>query len=193
MLTPTHTWADLSGRTDWITTYSGHPFFPLDPKPVDVRIADIAHALAHLCRFAGHTRRFYSVAQHSVIVSRCVAPELALWALLHDASEAYLCDITSPVKRSSSLSGYRDIERPVQAAICQAFNLPIDEPPLVKAADRLVLHTEQRDLMSMPDGWSQPNTLPFVIVPLDARSAEQQFIVAGGSVEQPVATRITPW
>ncbi|MFN9113590.1 MAG: phosphohydrolase, partial [Bacteroidota bacterium] len=72
--------------TQWIQTFSGIAFWPLDPKPEHVRIADIAHALSMKCRYNGHTRKFYSVAEHSVLVSRHVPEEDALWALLHDAS-----------------------------------------------------------------------------------------------------------
>lgn len=166
---------DLFARTDWITTYSGHPFFPLEPDPSHVRIADIAHALANLCRFAGHTRRFYSVAQHSVIVSGLCDQKDAMWGLLHDASEAYLCDITRPVKHQAGLAGYRLIEAGVQAAICTKFGLSIEEPPIVKAADTLVLRTEQRDLMAMPDGWLPRETLPYTIRPQTPSEAERAF------------------
>lgn len=169
--------AELLARTDWITTYSGSVFFPLEPKADDVRIADIAHALANLCRFAGHTRRFYSVAQHSVIVSEIVDPPLRLWGLLHDASEAYLCDITKPLKRQPDLAGYRVVEARVQAAICEKFGLAADEPAMVKAADQLVLRTEQRDLMAMPDGWMPRDTLPMTIRPQSPRQAECAFLL----------------
>src|ERR1017187_10636100 len=76
-----------------ITTFSGIHFWPLLPNPADIRIEDIAHALSNQCRFAGHAREFYSVAEHSVRVSQLCPPEDALWGLLHDASEAYLTDV----------------------------------------------------------------------------------------------------
>ena len=145
--------ADLSMRSDWIATYTGGVFFPLAPRVEDVRIRDIAHALSMLCRFAGHTRGFYSVAQHSVLVSRLCSQQDALWGLLHDASEAYLSDIVSPLKRASGMGGYRVIEQRVQLVIAQAFNLPPAEPSSVKAADQALLRIEQRDLVTMPDGW----------------------------------------
>lgn len=170
--------ADLYQRKDWIATYSGRPFFPMAPRVEDVRIADIAHALSNLCRFAGHTRQFYSVAQHSVLVSRFCAPADAKWGLLHDASEAYLCDIVSPVKHHVGLGGYRAIERQVQAVIAQAFGLPAEEPASVKAADKVLLKTEQRDLMPMPDGWLPGEaTLGHRLVPLEPRHAEQLFLL----------------
>lgn len=145
--------ADLTLRCDWIATYTGGVFFPLAPRIEDVRISDIAHALAQLCRFAGHTRTFYSVAQHSVLVSHLCSQQDALWGLLHDASEAYLSDIVSPLKRASGMGGYRVIEQRVQQTIAQAFTLPLVEPSSVKAADQALLRIEQRDLVTMPDGW----------------------------------------
>ncbi len=81
-------------RGDWIQVRSGRKFHPLDPRPEDVDINDIAHALSNLCRFTGHCTDFYSVAQHSVIASQIVPPASALAALLHDASEAYMGDIS---------------------------------------------------------------------------------------------------
>ena len=88
---------------DWIQTMSGVIFYPLDPRPEEIRIEDIAHALSHQCRFAGHCREFYSVAEHSVRVSRELPQEFMLWGLLHDASEAYLVDLPRPIKRWSAM------------------------------------------------------------------------------------------
>jgi hypothetical protein len=85
---------------DWIQTYSGRQFWPLDPRVEDVHLEDIAHALSNVCRYTGHVREFYSVAEHSVHVSWSCEPEDALWGLLHDASEAYLADMARPVKQN---------------------------------------------------------------------------------------------
>ena len=81
---------------------TGH-IFPLDPDPSDIDIQDIAHALSNNCRWTGHVKSFYSVGQHSVLVSQIVEPENALAGLLHDASEAYLSDIARPVKYSEPM------------------------------------------------------------------------------------------
>ena len=75
---------------NFIATYSGNRFYFDDIMANDVNIQEIAHALSHLCRFGGHVREFYSVAQHSVLVSLLAPPEHALGALLHDATEAYV-------------------------------------------------------------------------------------------------------
>lgn len=135
-------------RGGWIQTFTGRAFYPLDPRVEDVDIIDIAHALSHQCRFAGHVSRFYSVAEHCVLMSRAVAPEYALWALLHDASEAYLVDVPRPVK--GALVGYRDAEARVMAAICARFGLSPDMPDEVARADHRILTDEMRQAMCAP-------------------------------------------
>ncbi|MFM2054827.1 MAG: putative protein yfdR, partial [Pseudomonadota bacterium] len=87
---------------DWMTTNSGKRVYPLDPDPADFDLGDIAISLSNLCRFAGHTRIFHSVASHALLVSQLVAPlhpGLALAALHHDDAEAFISDIPRPVKR----------------------------------------------------------------------------------------------
>lgn len=166
-------------RGDWIFTHSGLPFWPCDPQPDDVRIEDIAHALSQLCRFAGHTRSFYSVAQHSVLVSLLCDPKDALWGLLHDASEAYLCDLPRPVKHSDHLTGYRALEEQVQAAVARKFALPESMPASVKSADGVLLRVEQRDLMNMPAGWAPSEPLAWQVqrlVPMGPAEAKQRFL-----------------
>jgi hypothetical protein len=78
---------------------SGKAFYVTDPKPEDIDILDIAHSLSMQCRYNGHTKGFYSVAEHSVLVANLVPPRLRLQALLHDASEAYVGDVIRPIKR----------------------------------------------------------------------------------------------
>ena len=166
----------LAGRSDWVTTYTGGTFFPLAPRVEDVRIEDIAHALSNLCRFAGHVSEFYSVAQHSVLVSQICDPDDGLWGLLHDASEAYLCDIVSPVKRAPALAGYREVEHGVMQVIAQACGLPIDEPMSVKRADRALLRLEQRELMRMPSGWHAGDVPNLYLVPWPPALAKTLFL-----------------
>jgi len=133
-------------RGDWMQTYTGRRFFPLDPRPDEIDPIDIAHALSLLCRYGGHVDRFYSVSEHSVLMSEAVAPEHALAALLHDATEAYVVDVPRPLKRQ--LPGYREIEASVWTAICLAFGLAGDLPAEVKDADNRILLTERNALMS---------------------------------------------
>ncbi|MFZ5514673.1 MAG: hypothetical protein ACOZAH_09055 [Pseudomonadota bacterium] len=129
----------------WIMTYTGRHFDLLDPRPEHVDILDIAHALANTCRFAGHCLEFYSVAQHSVLSTLLVPRKHALAALMHDAAEAYVGDITRPLK--PHLSNYAEIEQGVWAVIAEAFDLPLILPESVKHADRVMLATERRDLL----------------------------------------------
>lgn len=135
-------------RGDWIQTFRGGQFWPLDPRFDEVFIEDIAHALSMQCRFTGHCLRFYSVAEHSVFVSYAVPQEFALWGLLHDASEAYLVDLARPVKRS--VVGYAEAEDVVMRVICERFGLSTQMPAAVKRADEAVLATEMAQNMAPP-------------------------------------------
>jgi hypothetical protein len=134
--------------TDDIRTYTGKVFRPLAPDPALIDIRDIAHALSMEARWNGHTREFMSVAEHSVRVSLICAAKDALWGLLHDASEAYIRDIPSPIKNAESFTFYRLAEARLQAAIAVAFNLPAVVPASVHRADKVMLHTEARDLFA---------------------------------------------
>lgn len=137
----------------WLQTYQGKAFSLTHPKASDVNIQDIAHALAHTCRFGGHCSRFYSVAEHSVLVSLVVPPEDALAGLMHDATEAYVVDVPRPLKLL--LSDYAEIEARVAVVIAQKFGLG-DMPPSVKLADNTVLLAERDALMLPPPypwGW----------------------------------------
>lgn len=162
----------------WIQTYSGRRFNPTNPNPDAIVIQDIAHALSMQCRFTGHTKKFYSVAQHSVYVSHICNEEDALWGLLHDASEAYLVDVPRPLKRSGKFQAYLDFEAQMQEAICKRFGLPVQEPPSVKKADTKLLATEARDLMSpLHSDWVNRTTpLPFVIEAWDHQKAKNMFM-----------------
>lgn len=130
-----------------IQTFTNKLFWPIDPRPEDVCIEDIAHALSNKCRFSGHTKDFYSVAQHSVIVSQVCDPEDALWGLLHDGSEAYLVDMPKPLKILPEFQWFVKVEDAVQLAICKHFGLSEKQPESTHTADRIALVTEKRDLM----------------------------------------------
>ena len=162
----------------WIQTYSGRRFTPTNPNPDAIVIQDIAHALSMQCRFSGHVKRFYSVAQHSVLVSYICNFEDALWGLMHDATEAYLIDVPRPLKRSGKFDAYLEFEHKMQLAICKRFVLPEKEPESVKIADTILLATEARDLMSpLRSDWIQDvNPLPFNIDPLGPIEAKDLFM-----------------
>ncbi len=167
---------------DWIQTFTGRQFWPLDPRVEDVCIEDIAHALSNTCRFCGHTREFYSVAQHSILESCYVeaigGPRVdALWGLLHDASEAYLHDITRPLKRSDLFGeAYVKAEARLMRVIADAFGLPGEMPGNVKFADEVALVTEMRDLMDHVPAGQYAEPLREDIVPWTPRSAELAFL-----------------
>lgn len=133
----------------WILTRSSQHFDYANPQPEQIRLLDIAYGLAKECRFAGQCHGFYSVAQHSVLVSQIVPDEFAFEALLHDASEAYCKDIPMPLK--AMLPDYKAIERRVDAAIRAKFRLPERCSAEVKHADLILLATERRDLMPDDD------------------------------------------
>lgn len=165
---------------DWIQTYTGKIFYPIDPRPWEISLEDIAHSLSLLCRFTGHTREFYSVAEHSVRVSWLCPDEHAAWGLMHDASEAYIADLTRPIKRFSDLGEpYLRIETRLMHCICQRFGLPSEQPECVSKADLVLLMTEKRDLCEGHNSkpWEDTeDSLTEVIEPWPHRIAEQRFL-----------------
>jgi hypothetical protein len=123
-----------------ITTYTGRNVNPLDPGG-DINILDIAHSLALCNRFAGHTKEPISVAQHSVYVA-ALCPAHALQGLLHDASEAYLGDVTKWLKAQPQMEAYREAEHLLQAAIYRYFGVPVEQHESVTLADRMMVRWE---------------------------------------------------
>jgi len=146
----------------WMQTYTGRKFTPLNPSPADIDIVDIAHALSMTCRFGGHCKQFYSVAQHSVLMAEKAAPEDKLRALLHDAAEAYIGDLIRPVKVHND--PFCQIEDIVELAIADALGMPFPiTNAAVKELDNRILTDERDQVMthtpcSFDDGW--PNLPP---------------------------------
>ena len=168
-----------TSESAWMLTTSGRQLNLLDPDPAAISITDIAHGLAHLCRFGGQCRRFYSVAQHAFSVSCACDEHDALWGLLHDATEAYLGDVIQPLKHTSLLASYRRIETRLQVAIAEAFALPLALPASVLAADALVLAQEMRDLMRhCPSTLRQlaDQSRPWPLEPVDPDTAREWFL-----------------
>jgi hypothetical protein len=168
----------LRGGTDWIQTFTGRQFWPLDPRPEEIDIRDIAHALSLTCRYAGHCKRFYSVAQHCVLMA-CWAPiNFAREVLLHDAAEAYMDDVARPVKKS--IPQLKEIEIRLEKCIAEAFGLQFPWPAIVSELDLRALATEQRDLMASPPiPWKRTagiEPFPSVIDPWSPDKAEVVFL-----------------
>lgn len=173
----------MDDRGPWIETYTGIKFYPLDPKPEDINIYDIAHSLSMLTRFNGHCEEFYSVAQHSVLVAELVYKMTgslvdARWGLLHDATEAYIGDMTRPLK--SVMPQFKEIENKIMNCICDVFFLPHEQPLVVKQADNILLATERRDLLPVSNNiWSPlPMPLDTIIYPVSSESARRMFMDA---------------
>lgn len=137
----------------YITTIHGKKIDLISPSPSDIDIYDIAHALSMVCRFGGHTRHHYSVAQHSVYVSKLVPPSLALVGLLHDAAEAYLGDMVSPLKNSGLVHSYTILEDRFVRAIAKRYRLPVASfsRPAIRKADAHMLSLEVTQLI--PESW----------------------------------------
>lgn len=184
------------GDFDWIWTASGRKFWPLDPRPEEIFIEDVASHLSKICRFLGACEPEYSVAEHSVRVAHLVERELrrlgraekeirrlTLDGLLHDASEAYLCDLARPTKGSAQLGRlYRGHEAGIMRAVAQRFGVSDAKPSVVAWADDVLLVTEFRDLMPPGCEVNRPANvvpLPDRIVPFSTASdARNAFLAA---------------
>lgn len=154
--------------------YSGKQIDPLNMTVDDICIEDIAHSLSLQCRFGGHCSEFYSVAQHSICVSVHVAPKNAMWGLLHDASEAYLLDVITPLKESSAMAEYREAEKGIMRLIAKKFGLK-RYPVEVKLIDFKALATEARDFGIDLDQDYPSKAFNHKLYPQNPQSAERSF------------------
>lgn len=152
----------------FLQTYHGHAFYPTSGKISNVEILDIAHALSNIGRFNGHANYFYSVAEHSVLVAKIIKtlwPDdlNAAWAgLLHDATEAYVGDVTTPLK--VTMSAFMELEEHVAAQISKEFNIVWDAQTKsrVKHADMVALATEASKLFDDVSSWKALNGVPMM-------------------------------
>ncbi len=157
-----------SVNNGWIHTYTGRKYFFDNPDHTQIEPRDISHSLSMICRYNGHIHKFYSVAEHCYIMARYTlelgnSPEVALAALLHDAAEAYVGDVTTPLKRLMGHE-YDTIELKANKAIQDRFGvlMPVDSPIYneVKELDRRILVNEVRELcLSAPD-WLPKDLMP---------------------------------
>lgn len=165
-------------KKSWVVTLSGHRFSILQPDPEQVFLEDIACSLARQARFNGHTKFFYSVGQHSCLGAQ-VSPtkDVALQMLFHDATEAYIGDLVSPVK--ALLPDFEVIESRIHWAISERFGLEYPMPKIVKQIDRRLLATEVRDLIT-PDvaswGIGVDEPFDFPVIPWPPEVAEARFL-----------------
>lgn len=156
---------------------SGGYFYFEEPEESHFTIEDIAQALSNTCRFNGHCRQFYSVAQHCVLVSSHLPAALRWQGLMHDAAEAFIGDVTRPLKRL--LPDYVAIEGRIQSAVFKKLGLPSELDLHVKIMDLRALLTEQRDVMKNWDEWPCLSGLtPFQepILPLFPHLARELFL-----------------
>lgn len=202
---------------NWVVTFTGRVFCPLEPDPADVCIEDIAHHLSLKCRFGGASREFYSVAQHSVHCADHVAASghpaaVQMAALLHDAGEAYLPDIVQPIKHrfftgNSSPAqvypiGFASSENRVMSAVIIALNVCIDiKHPAVKTADLVMLASEAKALMDLSKcpPWNLPPESDWApggalhrnwnVVPVPPAAAERLFLHRFKTLQAAMATQ----
>jgi uncharacterized protein len=167
-----------SRERGWMQTCSGRKFYPLEPKYTEVALVDIAHGLAMTCRYGGHTSRFYSVAEHCVLVSQTVEiharnaghdeKTVRAWAreaLLHDSAETYIGDMIRPLKHQPEMHEFRRCEAAIEVAVFEHFGIASteDSRAAVKSIDDRILVDEIVHFM--------PNPMMYLDAGLDKLSA----------------------
>ena len=192
----------------WALSYTGRALYPGEPSVDALCIEDVAHALALTCRFGGHSPELYSVAQHSVLVSRAIeadggSVQEQRYGLFHDAPEYVLGDVIWPLKQLPFMIAYKALERRWMQAIVERWKLPSSEPACVRHFDLRLLTTEKRDVMKLPTEravhltgkpWHSDGFDPLeeVIVPSDARRAEMEFLERYEELEERFQRGLTP-
>lgn len=161
---------------DWIETFSGKRFKPQNPDPKLIDIIDIAHSLSLKTRYSGHCKEFYSVAQHSVIVSEMVPQQYALEGLLHDAAEAYFPDVPRPMR--PIVDCLDQVEDRIHQAVAERFGLVYPYPFEVVKADATILSDEARQLMHSGGlHWKLPyKGYGYKITPASPKMANRMFV-----------------
>lgn len=168
---------DLIRKGGWMDTISGGRVNIFRPTWKMISIYDIAHALSMICRFGGHIKKFYSVAQHSILVSQICPEEYALQGLLHDATEAYCGDMIRPIK--VLMPNYREMEDGLHRAISKAFDMKYGKKiqKIIKKYDNIMLVTERRDLKhGNGPQWAHIEPLKEKIRPWGPNKARREFI-----------------
>lgn len=171
---------DLQSATT-MQTYTGEMFDVFTPNKDQIQTRDISHALSMLCRYGGHSRNFYSVAEHSFLMAEYFFDrkeyDLARAALLHDATEAYMGDIIRPLKLRLPL--YREVENTLQAMIFTKYGIPPEMPEKVKQADLRIVNDERAALLHERPWSPAIDALPYLDVEIHSWfpiEAEQKFL-----------------
>lgn len=167
-------------KGDWMQTYTGGAFYPLDPRLEEIRFADIASSLSKMCRYSGHCIKFYSVAEHCVHVASLAPEPLKLTALMHDASESYLTDVIRPIKKH--LAEYASIEATLERVLAEKFGLVHPLPAEIKRLDNCILTDEREQNMAPPpkawDVYEQVEPLGVILQFWPPAQASYQFTTA---------------
>ncbi len=164
----------MTTQNAWIATFTGLRLNPFDPDPEMINIDDIAHGLSLTCRYAGQCKKFYSVAEHSIRLTRLVPEELRPVALMHDSAEAYMLDLPSLIKRV--MPGYQAAEHNLLSVIFAKYDIDIQLLTRFLKEEYVLLATECRDLVTNTDGWFLPEPpLDKPIEPWTPRTAEVLF------------------
>lgn len=158
-----------------VETFTGKEFNLMEPTFESIDILDIAHGLSNVCRYMGQVKKFYSVAQHSIIMAKHATPQNTLACLLHDGAEAYTSDIPSPLK--DLVPGLYDIEEKITGMIHAKFYVRFTDYAEIKRLDFVLMATEVRDLMPNKIWGNFPlGPLPEIIVPMTSKQAEKEFL-----------------
>lgn len=179
----------------WSQLYSGRAFRPFTAREEDIDAIDIARSLSMTCRYNGHVRKFYSVAEHAVLMARYMllhppqhktadeVRELALWCLLHDGAEAYIGDMVRPLKITPRFEAYRELDDKLTSLIAVKYELPVFDgqliPAEVKVLDNRILLDERLELLTEPpEAWQEEGLAPLGVEILGwyPPEAEREFL-----------------
>jgi len=169
-------------KGDWLQTFTGRVIWPLDPRPEEIHIKDIAGPLSKMVRFGGHGLRFLSVAEHSVLIKRATAklkygPRLQRQALFHDGSESIIVDVPRPIK--PYLTNYKDIEHDIMLTVANKFEFEWPMHPNIKRLDDACLAQEIAENMrqaELAEQWRGKPTLSSMVgIRLEYWSPQRAF------------------
>ena len=176
----------MSMASEPILTFTGKWFKPLEPRPEDVDIRDIAHALSLICRFTGHVLWPYSVSQHSIAVARLCSKNIAIYGLLHDAAEAYITDVAHPIKSTFHIGerSFAEVEHEIRDVILRALKVPVPDGhdltwARVQKIDKAIGVSESIQLMPHRLKWGRNcrvEPAPYKVEQWDWHDAELVFL-----------------